>query len=202
MSDTTHAQPAPEADEALNPAAQDAEAAPDVGADGEAGHGEDFGAELVARLQAAEAEVAQLKDAALRAMAEAENVRRRTQKEIADTRAYAVSKFADSLLSVADNLGRALSTAPEALKGDPAFDGFLTGVQMTERELLAAFERHGLTRVGAKGDRFDPAVHQAVAQVPSDVAAGDIAEVFQPGYVLAGRTLRAAMVAVSAGPAS
>lgn len=163
---------------------------------------EDFGAQLVARLEAAEAENAALKDQALRALAEAENVRRRTQKEMADARAYAVSKFAESLLTVADNLGRALATAPEALKGDPAFDGFLTGVNMTERELLAAFERAGLKRVGEPGERFDPAFHQAVAQIPSDVAAGDIAQVFQPGYVLSGRTLRAAMVAVSAGPAN
>jgi molecular chaperone GrpE len=163
---------------------------------------EDFGAQLVARLEAAEAENAALKDQALRALAEAENVRRRTAKETTDARAYAVSKFAESLLTVADNLGRALATAPETLKGDAAFDSFLTGVEMTERELLAAFERAGLKRVGEVGDRFDPTFHQAVAQIPSDVPSGDIAQVFQPGYVLSGRTLRAAMVAVSAGPAN
>jgi molecular chaperone GrpE len=162
---------------------------------------EDFGEKLVARLAEAEAEIAALKDQALRALAEQENVRRRAQKDMADARAYAVSKFAESLLSVADNLGRALATAPETLKGDAAFDAFLTGVEMTERELLAAFERHGLKRVGGPGDKFDPAIHQAVAQIPSDAPAGDIAQVFQPGYVLSGRTLRAAMVAVSAGAA-
>lgn len=160
---------------------------------------EDMGRLLVARLQAALAEIETLKDAGLRALAESENVRRRAEREKTEARIYAIDKFARDLLPVADNLGRAISTAPEACRGDPAFDGFVTGVDMTQRELLNAFERHGLTRVGAKGDKFDPSVHQAVAQIPSDMTAGDVAEVFQPGYVLAGRTLRAAMVAVSAG---
>ena len=161
---------------------------------------EDMGALLMARLETALAENAALKDASLRALAEAENVRRRAEREKADARNYAIDKFARDLLSVADNLGRALATAPEALKGEPAFDSFATGIDMTERELMSVFERHGLTRIGTKGERFDPAIHQAVAQIPSEVAAGEVAEVFQPGYVLSGRTLRAAMVAVSAGP--
>lgn len=160
---------------------------------------EDMGGLLVAKLQAALAEIETLKDAGLRALAESENIRRRAEREKSEARIYAIDKFARDLLPVADNLGRAISTAPEGFKGDPAFDGFVTGVDMTQRELLNAFERHGLTRVGAKGDKFDPSIHQAVAQIPSDMAAGDVAEVFQPGYVLAGRTLRAAMVAVSAG---
>ncbi len=160
---------------------------------------EDMGGLLVAKLQAALAEIETLKDAGLRALAESENVRRRAEREKTEARIYAIDKFARDLLPVADNLGRAVSTAPVAFKGDPAFDGFVTGVDMTQRELLNAFERHGLNRVGGKGDKFDPSIHQAVAQIPSDLAAGDVAEVFQPGYVLAGRTLRAAMVAVSAG---
>jgi molecular chaperone GrpE len=163
---------------------------------------EDMGAMLVAKLQAAQAEIETLKDAGLRALAESENIRRRAEREKTDARLYAIDKFARDLLSVADNLGRAITTAPEAFKGDAAFDGYVTGVEMTERELQGAFERHGLTRVGAKGDKFDPAFHQAVAQIPSDVPAGEIAEVFQPGYVLGGRTIRAAMVAVSAGQAA
>jgi molecular chaperone GrpE len=160
---------------------------------------EDMGALLVAKLQAAQAEIATLKDSGLRALAESENIRRRAEREKTEARLYAIDKFARDLLSVADNLGRAITTAPEAFKGDAAFDGYVTGVEMTERELQGAFERHGLSRVGAKGDRFDPSVHQAVAQIPSDVPAGEIAQVFAPGYVLGGRTLRAAMVAVSAG---
>lgn len=163
---------------------------------------EDMGALLVAKLQAALSEIETLKDAGLRALAENENIRRRAEREKTEARLYAIDKFARDLVSVADNLGRAIATAPEAFKGDAAFDGYVTGVEMTQRELLGAFERHGLVQVGAKGDKFDPAVHQAVAQIPSqDVAAGEVAEVFQAGYVLGGRTLRAAMVAVSAGPA-
>jgi molecular chaperone GrpE len=163
---------------------------------------EDMGALLVAKLQAAQAEIETLKDAGLRALAESENIRRRAEREKTEARLYAIDKFARDLVSVADNLSRAISTAPEAFKGDAAFDGYVTGVEMTERELQSAFERHGLTRIGAVGEKFDPAIHQAVAQIPSnDVAAGEIAQVFQAGYVLGGRTLRAAMVAVSAGPA-
>ncbi len=160
---------------------------------------EDMGALLVAKLQAALAEIETLKDAGLRALAEGENIRRRAEREKTDARLYAIDKFARDLLSVADNLSRAITTAPQAFKGDAAFDSYVTGVEMTERELQGAFERHGLSRVGAKGDKFDPSVHQAVAQIPSDVPAGEIAEIFAPGYVLGGRTLRAAMVAVSAG---
>jgi molecular chaperone GrpE len=166
---------------------------------GEDAEPEDMGALLVAKLQAAQAEIETLKDAGLRALAESENIRRRAEREKTDARLYAIDKFARDLMSVADNLGRAITTAPEAFKGDAAFDGYVTGVEMTERELQGAFERHGLTRIGVKGDKFDPAIHQAVAQIPSDVPAGEIAEVFAPGYVLGGRTLRAAMVAVSAG---
>lgn len=160
---------------------------------------EDMGALLVAKLQAALAEIETLKDAGLRALAEGENIRRRAEREKTDARLYAIDKFARDLLSVADNLSRAISTAPEAFKGDASFDGYVTGVEMTERELQGAFERHGLQKIGAQGDKFDPTFHQAVAQIPSAVPAGEIAQVFQPGYVLGGRTLRAAMVAVSAG---
>ena len=166
---------------------------------GEDAQPEDMGALLVAKLQAALAEIETLKDAGLRALAEGENIRRRAEKEKTDARLYAIDKFARDLVSVADNLGRAVTTAPEAFKGDAAFDGYVTGVEMTERELQGAFERHGLQKIGAKGDKFDPTFHQAVAQIPSDLPAGEVAEVFQPGYTLGGRTLRAAMVAVSAG---
>ena len=163
---------------------------------------EDMGALLVAKLQAAQAEIETLKDAGLRALAEGENIRRRAEREKTDARLYAIDKFARDLVSVADNLGRAVTTAPEAFKGDAAFDGYVTGVEMTERELQGAFERHGLQKIGAKGDKFDPTFHQAVAQIPSDLPAGEVAQVFQPGYTLGGRTLRAAMVAVSAGQAA
>jgi molecular chaperone GrpE len=166
---------------------------------GEDAEPEDMGAMLVARLQAAQVEIAALKDSGLRALAESENIRRRAEREKTDARLYAIDKFARDLVSVADNLSRAISTAPEAFKGDAAFDGYVTGVEMIERELQSAFERHGLQKIGAPGDKFDPAFHQAVAQVQSDLPAGEIAQVFQPGYMLGGRTLRAAMVTVSLG---
>jgi molecular chaperone GrpE len=150
---------------------------------------------------ALEAELAKARDEMLRALAEVENTRRRAERTAQDARAYAIDRFAQDLLSVADTLGRALSAAPRD-DVDEGFRNLLTGVELTERALLDAFARHGLRRVGAKGDQFDPNLHQAVAHAPSDLPPGVIAEVMQPGYVLNDRTLRAAMVAVSAGPAA
>jgi molecular chaperone GrpE len=185
-------------------AATDAQAAPDLGGEGD-GETDDAvttpdPADVIVALNE---ENNRLKDQLLRAMAEAENVRRRTDKEKADARAYALDKFASDLLAVADNFDRAVQTAPDALKGDAGFDGFLTGVEMTGRELQTVLARHGIKRVGERGEKFDPAIHQAVSQMPSDeIAKDDVAEVFQAGYVLNGRLLRAAMVVVSAGPAA
>jgi molecular chaperone GrpE len=149
-----------------------------------------------------EAELAKAKDDLLRALAEVENTRRRADRQAQEARAYAIDRFAADLLPVADTLGRALSAAPEGWRdsGDDALRNLLTGLELTERSLLDAFARHGLKRVGAKGEAFDPNRHQAVAQIPSPQPAGTIAEVMQPGFVLADRTLRAAMVAVSSGP--
>ncbi len=148
-----------------------------------------------------EAEMAKMKDQLMRALAETENARRRAEREAADGRVYAIDRFARDLLAVADNLGRALSAVtPEdrAAAGDHV-KTLLDGVEMTETALGEVFARHGLKRIGARGDKFDPNLHQAVAQIPSDAPAGTIADVFQPGYVLGDRTLRAAMVAVSLG---
>ncbi len=150
---------------------------------------------------ALEAELAKVRDEMLRALAEVENTRRRAERTAQEARAYAIDKFAADLLSVADTLGRALAAAPRD-DADEGFRNLLTGVEMTEQALLNAFGRHGLRRVGAKGDQFDPNLHQAVAHIPSDQRAGTIVEVMQPGYVLNDRTLRAAMVAVSQGAAS
>ncbi len=149
-------------------------------------------------LAAAQDEIATLKDRLLRAAAEAENARKRAERQVADARVYAIDRFARDLLSVADNLGRALGARPA--EPDPAMGPVMAGLELTERELSAVLERHGVQRVGAPGDRFDPNLHQAVAQAPSAHPAGVIAEVFQPGYRLADRTLRAAMVVVSLGP--
>src|SRR6185436_13127950 len=127
-----------------------------------------------------EAELAKARDELLRALAEVENTRRRAERQTADARAYAIDRFATDLLSVADTLSRALSAAPRD-DADEGFRNLLTGVELTERALLDAFARHGLKRVGAKGEQFDPNLHQAVAQAPSDQPAGKIAEVMQPG---------------------
>ena len=151
-----------------------------------------------------EAELAQMKDQMLRALAETENARRRAEREAAEGRVYAIDRFARDLLTVADNLGRALDTLTPEMKlaTDESMRTVLDGVAMTETAMFEVFGRHGLKRVGQKGDKFDPNLHQAVTQIPSDAPAGSIADVFQPGYVLGDRTLRAAMVAVSLGAAA
>lgn len=152
-------------------------------------------------IDALEAELAKAREDVLRALAEAENTRRRAERQAADARAYAIDRFAGDLLPVADTLTRALQAAPRD-PVDEALRSMITGLEMTERTLLDVFARHGLKRVGVKGEAFNPNIHQAVAQAPSDQPAGSVAEVMQPGYVLGERTLRAAMVLVSAGAAS
>lgn len=149
---------------------------------------------------ALEAELAKARDDMLRALAEAENTRRRAERTAQEARIYAIDRFAADLLPVADTLSRALAAAPRD-DLDEGFRNLLTGVELTEKAMLEAFERHGLKRVGAKGEAFNPNLHQAVAQAPGDTPAGTVLEVMQPGYVLGDRTVRAAMVLVSAGPA-
>jgi molecular chaperone GrpE len=153
---------------------------------------------------ALEADLAKARDDMLRALAEAENTRRRAERQVAEARLYAIDRFARDLLPVADTLGRALAAMPPNARdtADDATRTLLAGIEMTERALVDAFARHGLKQIGAKGDVFDPHLHQAVAQAPSDVAAGLVGEVMQPGYVLGDRVLRAAMVLVSAGQAA
>jgi len=150
-------------------------------------------------LAALKAETTALKEQILRYAAEAENTKRRAEREANDARAYAIQKFARDLLGVADNLARALAHEP-ADGGDPAIKNFVLGVEMTEKELLAAFERNGLKRIApAKGAKFDPHQHQAMAeQQESDVAPGAVVELMQPGYELLGRLVRPAMVTVAA----
>jgi molecular chaperone GrpE len=152
-------------------------------------------------IDALQSELAKARDDMLRALAEVENTRRRADRLAAEARTYAIDRFAADLLPVADTLSRALAAAPRD-DLDEGFRNLLTGVELTERAMVDAFARHGLKRVGAKGEAFDPNIHQAVAQAPSDQPAGVVLEVMQPGYVLGDRTLRAAMVLVSAGPAN
>src|SRR5712692_4988220 len=154
------------------------------------------------RLAALEAELADTKDRLLRALAETENVRRRFQREREDAQKYAISGFAKDLLSAVDNLRRALDAVPEAEVTDARTRSLLDGVAVTERELLAALERHGVRRIDPKGERFDHNFHQAIFEAERPGApAGTVIEVLQPGYVLHDRLLRPAMVGVAKGGA-
>jgi molecular chaperone GrpE len=150
-------------------------------------------------IEALKLEVAALKDQALRYAADAENTKRRAEREMNDARAYAIQKFARDLLGVADNLSRATAHSPRDSQ-DAAVTNFIIGVEMTEKELLGAFERNGLKKIDpGKGEKFDPHLHQAVMEQPSDeVAAGGVIQVLQAGYELMGRLVRPAMVAVAA----
>lgn len=158
-------------------------------------HGDEGG-----EIEVMKAENTALKEQVLRYAAEAENIRRRAEREANDARAYAIQKFARDLLGVADNLSRALAAHPTVETADPAMKNFIVGVEMTEKELVAAFERNGLKKIQpAKGDKFDPHQHQAMMELPeTDVAPGAIVEVMQSGYELLGRLVRPAMVVVAA----
>jgi len=150
-------------------------------------------------VEALKAETAALKEQVLRYAAEAENIRRRAERETNDARAYAIQKFSRDLLGVADNLSRALAHLPTDL-ADPATKNFVVGVEMTEKELQAAFERNGLKKIHpAKGEKFDPHKHQAMMELAeSDAPPGSVVEVMQSGYELLGRLVRPAMVVVAA----
>lgn len=154
--------------------------------------------EAEARLGALETELADTKDRLLRALAETENTRRRAQREREDALKYAIAGFARDLLSATDNLRRALDSLPEAEAGDARTRSLISGVAATERELLAAFERHGIRRIDPKGERFDHNYHQAVFEAEhTGQPGGTVVEVLQPGYVLHDRLLRPAMVGVA-----
>jgi molecular chaperone GrpE len=144
------------------------------------------------------AENAALKDQAMRYAADAENTKRRAEREVNDARAYAIQKFARDLLDASDNLFRAVQHAPRDA-ADPAVKNFVMGVEMSEKALQTAFERNGLKRVEPKrGDKFDPHLHQAMMEQPAEgVPPGAVVQVLQAGYELFGRIVRPAMVAVT-----
>ncbi|MBL0914760.1 MAG: nucleotide exchange factor GrpE [Sphingopyxis sp.] len=133
----------------------------------------------------------------LYARAETQNVTRRKDKEIADAHAYASTKFARDILSVADNLGRALATLTAEQREDAGIKPLVTGLEATERELLSVFERNGITRIAAIGLPLDPNQHQAMLEIPSDKAPGTIVQEMQAGYMMKDRLLRPAMVGVA-----
>jgi molecular chaperone GrpE len=156
-----------------------------------------------AQMQQFHAEVAELKDRYMRAMAELDNTRKRAEREKADAAQYASARFAKDLLSVADNFSRALdSLKPQVRETLPKeVEAVVAGIEATHRELTSIFERHGIKRIDAQGQRFNPNLHQAVAEVPTpDHPAGTIIAVAQQGYMIGNRLLREAIVAVAAAP--
>lgn len=143
---------------------------------------------------------AEFKDKHLRLLAEMENLRRRTEKEVADARQYGIAGFARDVLAVADNMHRALATLDEEVRGaaDAKLMSLIEGVELTERELLKALEKNGVKKFTPQGEKFDPNLHQAMYEVPhSDVPAGHVAQVIQSGYMIGERMLRPALVGVS-----
>jgi molecular chaperone GrpE len=145
-----------------------------------------------------EAELAEAKQSILYAQAETQNVRRRLEKDAQDARAYAATGFARDILSVADNLARALDAIPAELREDDKFKGLVVGLEATGRELEAVFQRNGITRIASVGEPLDPNRHQAMIEIPSaDAELGTIVQEMQAGYMIKDRLLRAAMVGVA-----
>lgn len=166
---------------------QDAIAAPDV--------------EVAADLEALLAENTDMRDRLLRTMADMENLRKRSEREKADTTRYAISNFARDVLTLGDNLKRVIDHMPaETADQDPALKGLIDGVKLTERELLNMLDRHGVSLIEPLGQRFDPNTQQAMYEVPTtEVPDGTVVEVMQAGYTIGDRCLRPAMVAVAKG---
>jgi molecular chaperone GrpE len=147
-------------------------------------------------------EAADLKDRLLRTLAEMENLRRRTDKEVADARTYGVTNFARDILAVADNMERALKALDDEIraKADAGVKALLDGVELTERELIKVMEKHGVRRLEPAGQKFDPNLHQAMLEVPDpSVPSGTVVQVMQPGYTIGERVLRPALVGIAKG---
>ncbi len=187
------------------PDAAEAEAASAAGQAEEVDSAPDGQAETdpaaVDRAARLEVEVAALKDQLLRALAETENMRRRSQREREDVVKYAAAPLIKDLVGVVDNLRRAMSSvSSEALEADQHLKTFMTGLEMTETELNAVFEKHHIVRIEPLGEPFDPHYHEAMYEIPDpEAASGTVLHVLQPGYRLHGRLLRPAQVGVAAG---
>lgn len=153
-------------------------------------------------VEALKAENADLRDRFLRLAAEMDNLRRRTDREIKDAKSYAVTGFARDMLSVSDNLRRAIETLPEEARAaaDATMTALIEGVEMTERGMLSTLERHGVRKIEAEGQKFDPNFHQAMFEVPNpNVPNNTVVQVVQAGYAIGERVLRPAMVGVAKG---
>ena len=149
-------------------------------------------------------EVAEARDKTLRTLAEMENLRQRTRKEVADAKTYGITGFARDVLDIADNLQRALDAVPAEAKAnaDPGLKALIEGVELTERSLLNALEKNGVKKFDPSGEKFDPNFQQAMYEVPdASVPAGTVVQVVQAGYMIGERILRPALVGVSKGGA-
>jgi molecular chaperone GrpE len=157
--------------------------------------------DLQQRLDQLESEKAILQDKFLRAVADTQNARKRAEQEVDRARKFGIESFAKDVLTVGDNLGRALSALPADLESlDPAIRNVIVGIQATDRQLLSILERQGVTRIESVGQPFNAEFHQAMMEVEDpSVIAGTVVQELIPGYLIAGRLLRAAMVAVSKG---
>ena len=154
-----------------------------------------------AELAAARAEAREMKDRLLRTLAEMENLRKRTEREVADAKTYGVTSFARDMLSVGDNMRRAFESVPaEAQAADGPLKAFIDGISLTERELIKTLEKHGVRKIEPDGQKFDPNLHQAIFELPNpDVPNGTVVQTVQVGYVIGERVLRPALVGVSKG---
>lgn len=153
-------------------------------------------------LEALKKENEELKDRYIRLAAEMENLRRRTARDVKEARAYAIANFARDMLAVSDNLQRAQEAIPEEARRseDAGYKALIDGVELTERDMLAALERHGVRKLDPQGEKFDPNFHQAMFEVPnSEVPHNSVFQVVQAGYVIGDRVLRPAMVGVAKG---
>ncbi len=219
QNDNTENEPVPQADAAGANGETEASEAEERGAD-EPQDGDDAIAEAVAaavggaaaeespwaqdptaRIAELEEEIASLKDQFLRAMAEAENVRKRSERQLAEAHKYGVANFARAVLTIADDLSRALAAVPEEQRqGDGLLQTLLGGVEAVERELAKVLEAHNIERIDPAGEPFDPNFHEAMFEVPnSEFPSGTVAQVIQPGYRLHDRLLRPARVGVAKG---
>ncbi|WP_454683795.1 nucleotide exchange factor GrpE [Ancylobacter moscoviensis] len=163
---------------------------------------EDLASQLAAEKERLEAEVATLKDKFLRAFAEADNVRRRAEREVADAKVYGITGFARDVLTVADDFERALGVidAEAREKAEGTLKTLLDGIELTSRALTQTLGKHGVARIEAEGAKFDPNLHQAMFEVPNaEVPSGTVVQVIQPGYKIGERVLRPALVGVSKG---
>jgi len=152
------------------------------------------------RLGELERELEEVRQHVLYAQAETQNVRRRLEQEKQNAQAYAATSFARDILSVKDNLERALATVGDELRSDERLKGLLTGIEATAREIDNVFQRHGISKVAAMGESLDPNRHQAMLEVPSDQAPGTIVQELQSGYMIKDRLLRPALVGVARKP--